>query len=106
VRAARSRRWRRSGCNNGEQWWRAVRAGGRAAWQGEDRASMGWGSAAQTLGHTWHEERRREGGGCATHGRRGRRGGAEKKQRRRGAGGRRRGPVCNFLKVQGLLCKA
>jgi hypothetical protein len=50
VGAARNRRWRRLGCNDGEQRRRAVQAGGRAACQGEEKASVGWGSAAQTLG--------------------------------------------------------
>jgi hypothetical protein len=50
VGAARSRRWCRSGYNDGAQRRRPVRAGVRAAWQGEEMASMGWGSAAQTLG--------------------------------------------------------
>jgi hypothetical protein len=61
VGAARNRRWCRSGCNDGEQRRSAVRAGGRAAWQGEEMASMGWGSArGARKGSTGAAGRRRE----------------------------------------------
>jgi hypothetical protein len=35
--SAGSRRWRRSGCSDGERRRRAARADGRAAWHGEER---------------------------------------------------------------------
>jgi hypothetical protein len=74
VGAARSRRWHRSSCNDGEQWRRAVRAGGRAAWQGEERPARSGERRAGCGNSTWREERRRGGGGCTAHGRRGWRG--------------------------------
>jgi hypothetical protein len=81
---------------------RAAAARCGEAGKGQREAGKAAGKAQEG---TWHGLERCGGGQCAAHGRRGRRGSGVEKQTRRGLEVDEGGSVCNFPKVQGLLCK-
>jgi hypothetical protein len=81
-------------------WAAAARCGEAGKGQREARKAAG-----KAQEGTWHGLERRGGGRCAAHGQQGRRGSGAEKQRRRGLEVDEGGSVCNFVKVQGLLCK-